>query len=411
MMKNSMKLNHLVILSLCALFFFIGVVMAQATTYYVAKTGNDSNNGTAVGTPFLTIQKCIDVVAAGDTCTVGNGTYAVPDTKASVGLINTSANGTVGSPITLKSTNPLGARITVPAKSTGSWGFYVSRHYWIIDGFDISGGGVNGGAAVTGIGIYANGIIARNNTIREIGAGVCSSSTSGYQGIFVENGVQGTIIENNLIHSVGRLRTGEDGCAAGQNSNDHGIYVASVPVGPLTIRRNVFYDVYRGWPIHIYSPGESITNNLNIYHNTFARKNPLVNPPAGHILLQTRTLTNVNIKNNISYDAHIGMVLCNSASILNATNVTISYNLSNTDIDVLPCRAGITFTNNMIFTNPGIVNGPSNNFMLAAGSAAIDAGTKVGLPFKGTAPDIGAYEFGVGGDIDAPSAPIGLIIH
>jgi hypothetical protein len=49
---------------------------------YVATTGSDSNNGLAVGTPFLTIQKAVDTAKAYDfngfniTINVANGTYA-----------------------------------------------------------------------------------------------------------------------------------------------------------------------------------------------------------------------------------------------------------------------------------------------------------------------------------------------
>lgn len=68
-----------------------GVISAAAvrtrltanTTFYVATTGNDSNNGLTAGTPWLTIQKAIDVISkqydlAGFTATisVANGTYA-----------------------------------------------------------------------------------------------------------------------------------------------------------------------------------------------------------------------------------------------------------------------------------------------------------------------------------------------
>lgn len=56
-------------------------VLTADRTYYVATTGSDSNNGLAVGTPFLTIQKACDVAATLDvgnfqvTVQVADGTY------------------------------------------------------------------------------------------------------------------------------------------------------------------------------------------------------------------------------------------------------------------------------------------------------------------------------------------------
>lgn len=63
-----------------------------ATEYYVATTGNDTNNGTSTATPFLTIQKGIDVAVAGDIVWVKAGAYG--DVK------NVSVrSGTIGNPI------------------------------------------------------------------------------------------------------------------------------------------------------------------------------------------------------------------------------------------------------------------------------------------------------------------------
>jgi hypothetical protein len=44
-------------------------------------------------------------------------------------------------------------------------------------------------------------------------------------------------------------------------------------------------------------------------------------------------------------------------------------------------------------TNPLLVNPNIYNYGLQSASLAIDAGTVVGLPFVGKAPDIGAFEF------------------
>jgi hypothetical protein len=58
-------------------------VLTGARTYYVATTGSDSNTGLASGTPFLTIQKAVDVASAIDnngydiTLSVAAGTYTI----------------------------------------------------------------------------------------------------------------------------------------------------------------------------------------------------------------------------------------------------------------------------------------------------------------------------------------------
>jgi hypothetical protein len=48
--------------------------VAQASVYYVAKTGSDSNSGSA-SAPWLTIGHAALEAKAGDTVFVGNGTY------------------------------------------------------------------------------------------------------------------------------------------------------------------------------------------------------------------------------------------------------------------------------------------------------------------------------------------------
>ena len=50
---------------LCAALVLLWTITAQGAIYYVATTGNDTNPGTQ-DSPFLTIQKCVDIVVAGD---------------------------------------------------------------------------------------------------------------------------------------------------------------------------------------------------------------------------------------------------------------------------------------------------------------------------------------------------------
>jgi uncharacterized protein (TIGR02217 family) len=67
------------------------------STYYVATTGNDNAAGT-IGAPFLTIQKALNTVAAGDTVYIRGGTYSehliIKTTGSQLSPITVQAYGT-----------------------------------------------------------------------------------------------------------------------------------------------------------------------------------------------------------------------------------------------------------------------------------------------------------------------------
>ncbi len=62
-----MKLVSILFLSIFCSHFY-------SATYYIAKTGDDNNTGT-ISSPWLTIQKGVDITGAGDTVFVREGTY------------------------------------------------------------------------------------------------------------------------------------------------------------------------------------------------------------------------------------------------------------------------------------------------------------------------------------------------
>ncbi|MEL6653198.1 MAG: hypothetical protein AAFQ87_20555, partial [Bacteroidota bacterium] len=71
----------------CFLFLlFVHTNLVQATTYYVAKTGDDNNLGTQTA-PFLTIQKAANTMVPGDSCIIGEGRYAERITPGSNNLV------------------------------------------------------------------------------------------------------------------------------------------------------------------------------------------------------------------------------------------------------------------------------------------------------------------------------------
>jgi hypothetical protein len=207
------------------------------------------------------------------------------------------------------------------------------------------------------------------------------------------------VIDSNLFYTIGRLRNGESGCSTFKYANDHGLYIGRNNSG-ITVTRNIFYDVIRGWPIHIYGPG--FTNKEhNIYNNTFANHSSSI---PGHVILAGSTvpgtlIANVSIKNNISHDVLTGMVECSSG---NFSNIVVSNNLSDSGEKTAPCPGTVTFNNNMTSMSPAFVNPGARDYKLSNGSPAIDAGANVGLQFIGTGPDIGRYEFGAQAGTIAP---------
>ena len=119
------------------------------TTYFVAMTDSDSDNGTSVGTPFRSGQKCTSVVVAGDTCTFADGTYTDTDggSLQSAGIV-VYANGMAVTPITMR--------------NAANVAFDVTKNYWIFDGSDISGGTATGlNASNTGLSLWEQRITLR----------------------------------------------------------------------------------------------------------------------------------------------------------------------------------------------------------------------------------------------------------
>lgn len=76
-------------LILSTLILFSGSL--NATTYYVAKSGSDSNDGSA-GAPFASVQHAANTATSGDTVVVGDGTYYEEIETASAGVTFLSSN-------------------------------------------------------------------------------------------------------------------------------------------------------------------------------------------------------------------------------------------------------------------------------------------------------------------------------
>lgn len=409
---------------------FIALLMGtrvEAATYYVSTSGNDSNDGSSAN-PWRNPQKCTlsgTPVVAGDTCIVQSGTYtnlgdgSVPGSfKGRVVVINSSSPvATAANPITIKSEVPLGAIIEAPDVWPGVdcnvstcpfTGIYISGggSYYAIEGFQFTRPGSSQAtkAASAGISIAstATNVTIRNNSFHDIARTVCSNSIFGNTGIFGSNQTN-ILIENNLFYTIGRLRNGESGCVTDKFQHDHGVYL-DVSTNAV-IRRNVFYDVTRGFAINLKAfTGGTQTTNAKIYHNTFSGDSPTT-VPRGQISL-VDTFDGLHIANNIFNNPEDGYVVGwgsslggSNPAVATGAGITFEDNITNstraessmTNPSLKPV-SGITYTNNTMNTSPGFVSAGTNDFRLAAGSAAINAGVSLsGYSYNGAA-DVGAYE-------------------
>lgn len=401
---------------LCASLFLLGLstpMVAQSATYYVATTGSDSNSGTSAS-PWRNPQKCArSPIKAGDTCIVRSGTYTTPASATAPNIMvyvsGSSPAGTSSQPITIKSESPSGAVIKVPSTSNSlNAAFYISQPYYIIEGFDINGG-TNNGSSVGYVGISfqssATGSVARLNTIHHIGRTVCSNSSYGFSGIHLA-GTSSVLIERNRIYSIGRRRNGESGCSTDKYQHDHGIY--SGLASNLTIRRNVFYDVNRGYPLHIYKSSGGTHRNIFIHHNTIAGKSP-TGRPAGQVAL-CNSLSNVQLKNNTFFDVPENYVIMYCPGTT-ASSVSISYNITNgtrSDFQNPTSKpsSGIAYASNITSSNPGFISASTNDYRLTSSSPSINRGTPSGVPTVSDGlPDMGTYEFAVQNNLASPLTP------
>jgi len=373
-------------------------------TYYVSPSGSDANPGTEAA-PFRTIQKAADLVNPGDVVIVEDGVYT--DTDGDSSVVAVRRGGTSSAMVTFRARNKWSAKLDgVNGTAARGFDFKNGVGYVRIEGFEIYGvanvgSPVTGRGSASGISLYAGGHDSEivGNHIHDVGR-VCtlSTNTNGQVAIFVQQ--PNVIIEQNLVHDIGRFFPGENGCTYsggffGWRTLDHGVYLNSNTPGAngAIIRNNIFYNTRHGWGVQFYS-GD--LTNINVVNNTFAFGNP--NHNYTHITLHA-TITNSNIMNNIFYNPEGGRTM--QAPVFSGS-LTVSNNItSGTAMTDVSTPAGMTLVDNLLNTDARLVDAP-RDFHLQTGSPAIDFGLTLALVLidfdgrtrpRGAAYDVGAYEY------------------
>jgi hypothetical protein len=414
-MKIAKNHKYFVTLPFCALLFFIEALSAYPATFYVATTGSDSNPGT-VSQPFHTIARGVNSLNPGDTLFLRGGTY-----NEAINM-TTKTNGSAGNFYTV-SGYP-GERVILTQMVSGTWGAVNS--YYIFDNLILDGAGKPEGVFWT-IGNGSHDITLRNleiknwfgNLIQVGGGGVGADNVRiincklhdnrtldlpghRYYGIYWWAGNNGLIDGNDIY-----------------NNGGGGVQIYPGPTGNLTVRGNRIHDnnsltssAIGGIIVAQTAPitGLKIYNNL-IYRNgsSGARQVPGLEIQSGP--------SGVKVWNNTVY-GNAGYGIANSTS--NAANNEYRNNISygNGLSNLYDVGSGTIKDHNLI-TDPNFKNATALDFTLQTNSPAIDTGasvSEVNIDYnhnprpRGSAHDIGAYEFGATNG-SAPSPPRNLSVR
>lgn len=379
------------------LFLILIVVNANATTYYVGKSGSDENScataqSSTAGNRKLTVNAGVDCLVAGDILIIGNGTYTET-------LRNQIPSGMSSAPTTIKAEN---ARLAIlqPAISDGGQTITITDDSWItIQQLKISGQSCTSGC--TGIKIDGT-----SNNIEIIDNEVEGAPTEHSDLITSRSTTDKINVRRNYLHNT----TGNT-----DSNGDHAMYMSATN---MVIEYNDISQI-EGYGLQIYeTTGQGGTNAI-VRNNVFrggTLKGAMVNSVGtavkvynnlvfGHTgtgFIERKCNSNTQYINNTIYNnSGIGFAASDlgiNCPVLLANNLIASNgtNISNSG-------GGLTQTTNST-SAACMVNPGSQNFNLVESSACIDTGTVIAA--SGNWPGSSGRYVGAGVDIGAFEAPI-----
>jgi len=393
---------------------------AEMAKYYVATNGNDNNPGTNIAQPYATLSRAASNAVAGDLVYVRGGTYAV-SSKISLNKIASSAQ-----PIRIRAYPGETPVLNCSGESTGTDGISISGDYYQLHGLVITNAGHN------------SIVISGSNNLVEL----CVSLGARNTGFHITGGNGGTATpSSNVFLNCDSVRSYDSpvggnadgftakwslgpgnvfsGCRAWENSDDNwDLWMGTQPV--LITNCWAFRAATNVW--------DSSNTNFNGNGNGFklggsgtATPHKLVNclsfgnrtwgvdqnnNAAGQTVDQNTVWNNGSGAINLN---HLGSqygtlqsshVVRNNVAIgavaIGGTNATAPLELSNT-WQVLPD----VNPNDFLSTDYTWAMGPRRDdgslpetpfLRPVPAGRLVDQGAKLGNPFNGTAPDLGAFE-------------------
>jgi hypothetical protein len=419
-------------------------------TYYVATNGKDSNSGSAAA-PFATLQQAMMSLHPGDTLNVEPGSYAGfvagwDSAPATSGDLYGTVAGTAAAPITIQA-DPSAAPGSVIINTRANevrYGIDLEPgcDYVHLIGFTIAdSGGITtssdrgGGIKVVGnndqvinntvtnivygfgiIADNANNVVLKNNTVT--GTGSQGNDNYGH-GIYLSGSLDGAVVQGNVIHNNdligihinGDVSEGGVGLVTHALIENNFIYnngqngINADGLQSSVIENNLIYG-YQNYGIALYQIDASAGSKNNvIVNNTIVSTVSgagaavrILDGGTGNTILNNILLGGGGIALRISNDSLSGLVSnynIGGSSYFQSEDSGSTQTLAQWRTQKGQDANSLTATTTQLF-----VNASGNNYHLASGSPAINAGTNTDAPatdILGIARplgqiDIGAYQ-------------------
>ena len=368
---------------MCTVLTLAAIHALPAADYFVATTGNDSNNGTSVATPWRTIAHAVAYagLTGGDTVYVRGGTYAEHAEIAK--------SGSAGNPLTVKAyagETPImdGNGLTPTPWPSHGGVLDVTGSHVVVDGLRV----INSTVGADAIGILVRGPGVADVTVRN-----CSTDNTRSSGIAVwgmtsdYSGVVGVLIEKNTITNA--VNDGYQECLSIANGVDqfevrgntvrdsyNAPHPPNIPLGidaKVNVRNGKIHhnQVYNlAYCSGIYVDGwDSTAYNIDIYNNV------IHHVAHGGIQVgaeEAGTIYNINIYNNLIYQTSENGFAINNSNIATPAQVRDIRFYHNTVYGCGYYAAHITVDapNSVINNNIFSQNGWSNAVTVNSGNQA-----------------------------------------
>ncbi|HET6555701.1 MAG TPA: T9SS type A sorting domain-containing protein [Prolixibacteraceae bacterium] len=414
----------------------LSTILANAATYYLSPNGSDTSGNGSSSSPWFTINKAWSVAKAGDIIYLKGGTYRYNSTQS---LMNNG--GSSGNPIKIWAVEGEKPVITPSGEYNGTRGINIDSDYLHIKGLEITGYKQRSSSA-----LYY-GIVAENSnhitfemlSVHDNGFGLSIGSASGDNLVlnsdfyrnsdplssFGQNvpwgGADGITIRTSDQSKTNTIR----GCRMWWNSDD-GVDLFENH-GTIIIENSwAFWNGYQPGTFETAGNGDGFKVGITlldlsshvrrILRNNLSFENRMIGIDQNNAKCITQMYNNTTYNNANRGTAARSYNFWNGTAAIVAKNnldfqytmqpifnaqAVVSHNTFNKDGSVNTAFS-VSSSDFLSLDNTG-VDGPRQsdgslpnlNFLkLAPSSDLINKGTDVGLPYSGSAPDLGAYETG-----------------